>query len=213
MSDFPLSELLHFSDEEIQNYTLHLAKYNGYEQPLDVFARDFNEWCGWNEWRGGKDDFPRDFIFSLIKDYHRPTKYVFGGIFKIIQRYDDFAETNVGYKLELSDKFKPLIGRLIVEFIGDNLGQGRAFILKNQISKFIVSEIAEKPYEGIEFPGYDNVLIDFPTLEILARNQKTDWRVALQNQKGIYVIVDKKNGKKYVGKASGESGIWSRWCC
>ena len=29
--------------------------------------------------------------------------------------------------------------------------------------------------------------------------------------KGIYVIVDRSNGKKYVGSAYGEGGIWSRW--
>ena len=31
------------------------------------------------------------------------------------------------------------------------------------------------------------------------------------NIKGIYVVSDKKNGKKYIGSAYGDSGIWSRW--
>ena len=30
--------------------------------------------------------------------------------------------------------------------------------------------------------------------------------------KGVYLIADKNNGKKYVGSAYGEYGIWSRWC-
>ena len=75
-----------------------------------------------------------------------------------------------------------------------------------------VSEILQNPYEGEDFPGYDNVRIDFSSLELLVQNQKTDWRVALENVKGVYLIVDKCNGKKYVGSAYGESGIWSRWC-
>jgi hypothetical protein len=31
--------------------------------------------------------------------------------------------------------------------------------------------------------------------------------------KGVYLIVDKKNGKMYVGSAYGDLGIWSRWSC
>lgn len=212
MENIALNKLLHFSDEDFYKYKLHLAAYNGETHPLDVFARDFDEWIDWNQWRGGKNDFNRQYIFSLIQDYHRPNKYVFGGIFEVIERYDDYEDTTVGYKVVLSEDFKELIGRLIVELTYDS-HRGRAFRFESYIDYLFVSEITEKPYEGVEFPGYDNVLIDFPTLEILARNQKTDWRVALQNQKGIYVIVDKKNGKKYVGSAYNDCGIWSRWCC
>lgn len=36
------------------------------------------------------------------------------------------------------------------------------------------------------------------------------WKHAL-GVKGIYLITDMKTGKKYVGKASGQEGIWQRW--
>ena len=77
--------------------------------------------------------------------------------------------------------------------------------------EFSVSEITQKPYAGEDFPGYDNVRIDFSALELLVKNQRMDWRVALENVKGVYLIADKNNGKKYVGSAYGDSGIWSRW--
>ena len=32
-----------------------------------------------------------------------------------------------------------------------------------------------------------------------------------ENVKGVYLIADKSNGKKYVGSAYGDTGIWSRW--
>ena len=47
----------------MKKYKLHLAAYNGEEQPLDVFARDKEEWQGWNEWRDGKNDFNREYIW------------------------------------------------------------------------------------------------------------------------------------------------------
>jgi hypothetical protein len=33
----------------------------------------------------------------------------------------------------------------------------------------------------------------------------------LENVKGVYLISDKSSGKKYVGSAYGDFGIWSRW--
>jgi hypothetical protein len=35
----------------------------------------------------------------------------------------------------------------------------------------------------------------------------------LENVKGVYLIADKSNGKKYVGSAYGPFGIWRRWGC
>lgn len=29
--------------------------------------------------------------------------------------------------------------------------------------------------------------------------------------RGIYLITDTESGKKYVGKASGDNGLWQRW--
>lgn len=212
MEKFKLNDLFHLTEDEMRKYKIHLAAYNGYEQPLDVFARDREEWKGWNEWRGDKDDFNREYIIGLIPDYHKIDKYVFGGVFKVIKRYDDWQETEVGYKVELTNQLESLIGRLVVDFSRYQGLRGRAFLLENFMDSMSIAEILENPYEGEEFPGYDNVRIDFSSLELLVQNQKTDWRVALENVKGIYLIVDKFNGKKYVGSAYGDSGIWSRWC-
>lgn len=209
--NFKLNELFRFSDEEMWQYKIHLAAYNGYEQPLDVFVRDKNEWKQWNEWRGRKDDFNRKYILGLIPDYHRAGKYVFGGIFEVVERFDDWQKTERGYKVELTKQFESLIGRLIVDFDRYPGLRGRAFLLESFIDLLSISEILPKPYEGEDFPGYDNVKIDFSSLELIVVNQKMDWKVALENVKGIYLIVDKNNGKKYVGSAYGDYGIWARW--
>ena len=207
-----LNDLLNIPSNEMWNYKLHLADWNGYEHPLDVFARDFNEWKTWNEWRGNKNDFNQDFILSFIKDYHKQDKYIFGGCFRVVERYDDYLDTEIGYKVELTDFFESLIGRLVIHMDSGISHRGRAFKLESYIDCLDFVEISPKRYEGENFPGYDNVLIDFSSLEVLVRNQKTDWKTALSNVKGIYVIVDKSNGKKYVGSAYGASGIWARWC-
>ena len=203
--------ILKIADKELSQYKLHLACYNQIEQPLNVYLRGWDEWVSWNEWRGGKNDFNREFIFSLIQFYHEPDKWLFGGIFKIIHRYDDWANTEVGYEVELMDLHKDLIGRLIIDFNRYQGMRGRAFKLEGYYNSFSVSEILKKQYDGINFPGYENINIDFPELEIVFKFQKNDWKGALENVKGIYLICDKSNGKKYVGSAYGDFGIWARW--
>ena len=210
--ELKLNQIMNLTKEEIQKCKLHLAVASDGCEPLDVFSRDFEEWKGWNEWRRNKNDFTRDFIFSLITDYHRPGKYIFGGLFQITKRFDNYEETEVGYEVELCSRFSPLVGRLVVDF-EKGFMRGRAFYLESYIDSMYVAEITEKPYGGIDFPGYDNVLLPFSMLELLVNNHKQDWRVALENMKGVYVITDKANGKKYVGSAYGEYGIWARWSC
>lgn len=41
--------------------------------------------------------------------------------------------------------------------------------------------------------------------------EKDNWKTALQNQKGVYLLTDKSNGKMYVGSAYGENMILGRW--
>ena len=77
----------------------------------------------------------------------------------------------------------------------------------------IVSDILPEPYTGQVFCGYDQIDIEFTKLEQIIRRQRLDWRTALQYAKGVYLITDTRTGKRYVGKASGRDGIWSRWEC
>ncbi len=53
--------------------------------------------------------------------------------------------------------------------------------------------------------------MDFKKPKIIFENDRPNWKNALSNTKGIYVISNKSNGKMYVGKTDGESRIWSRW--
>lgn len=206
-----ITQLLNLGN--LNEYTIHLACENkNREQPLDVLSNNFDDWMEWNSYRRGKDRFPRKYIFSLAQNYHKShNSFIFGGIFKIVERYDDYATRagNVGYKIELVEEYRGLIGRLEIKVA--NVSRKRELVLANKIDDMTVVQITEQPYHGVKFPGYENVCISFSQLELIIKKQKQDWKVALENIKGVYVIVDKSNGKKYVGSAYGEAGIWSRW--
>jgi len=187
---------------KLNSYKLHAARYNGHEQPLDVFIRDKQAWKGWNEWRGAKNEFNRQYILSFMDFYPERHVWLFGGIFEVINRLDD------RYEVKQCEEGRELIGRLKGEF---DIKRGRSFILENFYENMKVIEILRESYVSEVFPGYENISIDFPKLKVIYDNQRKDWKTALENVKGIYVICDKLNGKKYVGKADGRSGIWSRW--
>lgn len=53
--------------------------------------------------------------------------------------------------------------------------------------------------------------MSFSELRVIVRQSIPSWRAALENVAGVYLISDGETGKLYVGSATGESGIWSRW--
>lgn len=83
--------------------------------------------------------------------------------------------------------------------------------LEERYKEFTVSEILREPYAGQRFPGYEDIDISFCELEVLVQNDRSDWRAALKHVKGVYLITDTSTGKRYVGSAYGDGGIWSRW--
>lgn len=200
-----LSKILEI--EQPDEYKVHLACWNGEDQPLDVFVRDKSEWDGWNSWRSGKNEFNRRYILSLIDFYPEPGVWLFGGIYEVIERKDqNYSHSYTVKKVNLGSE---LIGRIKIKF--DRPGRIRSIKLERYFNQMEISEILKEPYSGEQFPGYDNISFDFTSLEAIFKTHRLDWKTALENIKGVYVIFDKLTGKKYVGSAYGDYGIWSRW--
>ncbi len=192
--------------ENLRDYKFHAARWNQIEQPLNAFVRSREDWHGWNKWRGGKDEFNRKYIISFIQFYPDGQEtWLFGGIYEVLGRGEKNSHS---YVVKLTDKGKDLIGRLKVQI---KLSRGRAFRLESLYERLSVCEVFREPYSGAVFCGYENVSQDFFMLEAIFKNERTDWKTALENVKGVYVIADNETGRKYVGSAYGDSGIWSRW--
>jgi len=190
-------------------YKLHLACWNGFDQPLDVFVQNRNEWDGWNAWRGVRDDFSREFIFSLIDFYPEIDRWLFGGVYRVLSRAS--VNNSRSYKIELLEESKPFIGRMKISL--KRPSRAKALNFENHYEALCVSEILSQPYTGEAFCGYDSIDIGFPMMETIITTQKPDWKAALENAKGVYLITDTSNGKRYVGSAYNTTGLWSRWSC
>jgi len=189
---------------EADTYKLHFARWNGDNQPLEVWARDRKEWQGWQEYRPTRNDFNRSYIFSLIQFYHETDSWLFGGVFRVLDRLPD------RYKVELTDQGAGFLGRLKVK---SNYRQRSTRVnFENHFPELEVQEILREPYSGRAFPGFEDIDLSFEELEALVRNDRSDWKAALESVKGVYLITDILTGKRYVGSAYGDQGIWSRWC-
>lgn len=207
MSSSAISLAAVYPISQPQQYKLHLACWNGTSQPLDVFVRDRAEWEGWNTYRGTRNDFSRAFIFALMDFYPQRDRWLFGGAYRVVSR--DAQRQEHSYSVELLEESRPLIGRLKIAF--SRPARGRAFCLERYYQQMEVAELLPEAYTGTVFPGHDAINISFAALQSLVAEQRADWKAALENVKGVYLITDTDTGRRYVGSAYGDTGIWARW--
>lgn len=185
-------------------YKLHFARRSGITQPLEVLARSKLEWQGWQEYRPKRDEFNRPLIFSLVQFYHEPDTWLFGGVFRVLRRHDD------RYEVELTDEGAALCGRLKLK--SDYRQRATRVNFESHYPNLIVNEILREHYTGTPFPGFENIDLTFEELETIVQNSQPEWKAPLANIKGIYLITDTATGKRYVGSAYSDQGIYSRWC-
>ncbi len=113
----------------------------------------------------------------------------------------------IGYEYETISEYEKYFGRLIIKF--KNTSQNMIRNAESVINDCEVAQILSDTFDNDIFPGYDKVNISWD--EMVRVIEKDTWKTALQNQKGIYLITDISNGKKYVGSAYGENMILGRW--
>lgn len=63
------------------------------------------------------------------------------------------------------------------------------------------------------FPGFERLLLTYTELEEVVSQPRryAQWHAALRAVNAVYLIVDRRTGKQYVGSAYGERGLLGRW--
>ena len=189
--------------DNTDEFKIHFARYNQKSEPLDVWTNCESEWIQWQEYRTNRDDFNKSFIFSLMRFYHEPDTWLFGGVFKVIERHVD------RYEVKLTEVGGDFIGRLKIKYIHKVRATRTA--MQPHYDDFEVKEILPESYTGLPFPGLEAINLSFEQLSACINHDRREWRTTLESIKGIYMVTDTKTGKRYVGAARGEGGVWSRW--
>lgn len=208
MDGLLLKDLLRFSADELGNVKIKFNQHNGNEDPMDLYKSNpeivNTEWLFWNEKR--RYFFEGQIAICFLKLSY--DMWLLTTIKKITK--DLGVSGGVSFEGEEIEKYKPLFGRVIVQYHKTSMAQGRYF--SELQDELIVNQILPDKYDGEDFPGYDKVRLSFRQLETIITRGKKDWISALSNQKAVYLITDKHNGKLYVGSATSDSGmLLQRW--
>ncbi len=183
---------------------------------LDFLLSDNDRWLEMNCWKSKQANnnySDAEYVLSFAQYYpYGSNYYMFGGLYKIEKIIPEVYD-QVGYKLTLQNEFEEYQKRLIIK-----------------LERPVGRDIYNKPFENVQrdfnpeiyeiipsarlsdFNGFNNVLLSHKDLQFIAKYEAPEWKNALENVKGIYVITDVSNGKIYIGSATGEKGIWQRWC-
>jgi hypothetical protein len=133
-------------------------------------------------------------------------QWLFAGVYRILGV--ESTNSKFRYKTELLLGKDDLAGRIIVRYKrpfrqsyiwGDKYG-----------SELVIAKLQELPFVIQDFKGFNKVRILHDTLKLIV--QVESWRSALSSVGGVYLVMDRKTGKGYVGSAYGVGGIWQRWC-
>lgn len=185
-----------------RDYKVHFATWNRSENPLDCWVRDPTEWRDWQAFRPTRNEFSRPLIFSLMDFYPEKDVWLFGGVFRVLARHAN------RYEVEQTPDGELFVGRLKLR--SDYRKRLRRVNFENHYESLEVAEVLSEPYSGRRFPGYGNIDVSFAELETHVRSDRPDWKSAL-SVNGVYLITDTKTGRRYVGSAYGDEGIWGRW--
>ena len=115
----------------------------------------------------------------------------------------DKASTQLWFDLVLLDVRKEWKGKLIVCWPGKELSWWR-WADQNE---FQIHAITEDSILDREMPKWDQLVLTWNELAVLPKR----WCDKISQWRGIYFILDGKDGKGYVGAAYGEENLIGRW--
>lgn len=184
---------------------IHLACWNGYEHPLDLFLDEEDKFWRWQA-RQNRKNFECKQLLSLIDLGNK--YWLFAGVHQVIgcSNHPDHPAEYL-YTTKLVEGQKNLIGRLITLY-----QRSRAsYIWYKEGVHLPVVELRRERMVIEDFCGFNKVVLPYDRMKTIILQKVPSWHGALSNVKGIYLITDTLTGLQYVGKASGSSGIWQRW--
>ncbi len=191
-----------------QSVKIKFNIFNGYDDPMVLYMKNpeiiNNQWLFWRE--KNKNFKIGEIAICLLKIGY--DQWLLTTIKKITN--DLNIRNGINYEGTELPEYSKYYGRIILSF---HKTLQNPVVTKDTVwNQLEVLQILSSPFDGIDFPGYDSVNITFHELEAIITRHKRDWIKALENQKAIYLISDKSNGKLYLGSATGDNGmLLQRW--
>lgn len=204
-----LNDILRFSESELKNIKIRFNKSNRSEtdhyDPITFFKEKNPRLYTGQFWNYSKKRSFKEGQIAIGFIQIENDKWLLFDISEITKDLKRFND--IGYEYRTLDEYNKYFGRLIIRY--KNKSQNMVKNAESVIGDCEVYEIISDTFEDDNFPGYENVDLSWQDLNRLIN--KKDWKTALENQKGVYLITDTKTGKRYVGSAYGGEMLLGRW--
>ena len=167
------------------------------------------------------------YVASFIR--HRPKRALFVGLYRVdaqrsltVEAYQsralhrelmtlgmgghkasDGRQSVVEFQMSETGWHSDWSQRLVIEWPGLE----RSWYRWADRNVFAVSAIAEEPLLLARMPDWHDLSLDWHQLAVLP----SVWRGALSQWRGVYLIIDRSDGRQYVGSACGRENILQRW--
>ena len=208
MKKLYLNDLLRIAQEELKNVKIRFNQFNGEDNPLDLYIQNpeiVN--TQFFLWRTKQRYFNEGQIAICLLKLSEDM-WLLTTIKRIVKELDVYDGIN--YEGEELEEYKPYFGRVVIKFHKTFQTQGTFY--EKVYEQLEVTQILPTTYQGDDFQGYDKVKLSYEQLSTILNRGKRDWVAALENQKAVYLITDKYNGKLYVGSATSDKGmLLQRW--
>lgn len=203
-----LDDLLRIPESEIYNVKVRFNQHDGHDDPMELYLKNpdivNSQWLFWrNKQRFFNVGQIAICLMKLSED-----EWLLTTIKRVTQELN--LTNGINYIGEELEEYKQYFGRVKIKYHRYSQSQGMYYnTIKDDLE---VLEILPNMFDGDEFPGYDKVRLSFAQLESIIERKKRSWIAALENQKAVYLITDKNNGKLYVGSATSDNGmLLARW--
>ena len=177
MQSILLSDLIGLLDG--QSVKVKFNIFNGREDPMVVYMKNpeiiNNQWLFWREKK--KYFKTGEIVICLLRIGY--DQWLLTTIKKITEDLD--VQGGINYEGTELPEYSRYYGRIILSF---HKTFQSAVVSKDTVwNELEVLQILPSQFDGIDFPGYDNVNLTFNELEAIITRHKRDWVKALENQK------------------------------
>ena len=201
---FTLKELIELKTDFFKGKRVKLVRHKDSRTEYKDILKDREALLEYQKEQGKEVFKNTDYLISFIGQ--ESTKSLLFGVFKV--NGVDKKGAKFYYNLTEVNIIDELIDRIVIDWGKSAISWYQWY---DKQSKKVL-EILPEGYLG-EFKGLTHFVLDYDELKKLISNPDAnkDWKSNLSAVNGIYMILDTKSGKQYIGSAYGIGGVWQRW--
>jgi hypothetical protein len=175
----------------------------------DIYLNDNEVFMNYQSEQVKKRFMDVDYIVAFIGEEGVSSRFV--GVYRnlgLIKEIGDYNDEVLGkFDFQEVDGFGLLKERVIIDW------RNPVSWLQNYINEMPVVRIDRGLKEDNipVFSRFEDVLLDYNQLFRIFDTNNIEWKSKLESCNCIYLILDKSNGKQYVGSTYNKQGIWGRW--